>query len=110
MKIEHINGILKGRWVILKGIPTQVKQHKDFKRVNEHIVACMILHNILIGLNDEWEMDEERTPIDDDEDEDIDNILAASNEMDDGAKQMRIIIQNSCLNWHSKVCDKKLNN
>ena len=98
VKIEHVNGILKGRWAILKGIPTQVKTRSDFKRVNEHIVACLILHNILLELNDEWEVDEDE--LEDDEDENIDMVIAAaSNETDEGAKQMRIVIQNNCLNW-----------
>ena len=45
-------------------------------------------------------MDEDEDSNQDDEVEDIDDILAAaSTEMDEGAKQMRIIIQNSCLNW-----------
>ena len=98
VKIEHVNGVLKGRWAILKGIPTQVKTNKDFKRVNEHIVTCLILHNILLKLNDEWEDDENN--VDDDEEEDQEIIMAASrNETDEGAKQLRILVQNSCLNW-----------
>ena len=98
VKIEHVNGVLKGRWAILKGIPTQVKTTKDFKRVNEHVVVCLILHNILHQLHDEWENDnEESDESDNEEDERI--IAAASSETDEGAKQLRILVQNSCLNW-----------
>lgn len=53
--IEHLNGILKMRWQSLKGIRTQVKRKEDFKLINEHIVVCLILHNLLIAFNDEWE-------------------------------------------------------
>ena len=36
----------------------------------------------------------------DDDDKDMEILMAAArNETDEGAKQMRIVIQNSCLNW-----------
>ena len=99
VKIEHVNGILKGRWAILKGIPTQVKTPNDFKRVNEQVVACIVLHNILHVLHDEWVPNEdEYEENDNDNDHEMMN-AAARMETDDAAKQIRIIIQNSCLNW-----------
>ena len=100
VKIEHVNGILKGRWAILKGIPTQVKTPNDFKRVNHHVVACIVLHNILQELQDEWMMANEDEIDENDDDGDIVVINAAArNETDDAAKRFRVIIQNSCLNW-----------
>ena len=50
VKIEHVNGILKARFTSLKGLRIQVKQLDDFVRVNEWIVVCIILYNILYHL------------------------------------------------------------
>lgn len=95
-KIEHVNGVLKGRWASLKGLPIQVKRKEDMVKVNRHIIACLILYNILIDLKDDWEEDEE-IPVDEN---DRDVLFAAENgETEDAAKQLRILVQNSCLNW-----------
>ena len=71
--IEHVNGILKGRFtslkgrfMSLKGIRIQVKKKSDFQKVNEWIIACLILHNFLNMQHDAWDED---TDSDDDEDE-----------------------------------------
>ncbi|MCO5556793.1 hypothetical protein L7F22_010346 [Adiantum nelumboides] len=40
--IEHVFGLLKNRWCILKDI------NVDLQRVPKYIVACCVLHNILI--------------------------------------------------------------
>jgi hypothetical protein len=53
--IEHVNGILKGRFSSLRGIRIQVKEVTDFKRINEWILVCLVLHNILLRLNDSWD-------------------------------------------------------
>jgi DDE superfamily endonuclease len=53
--IEHVNGVLKNRWASLKGIRTQIRNRKDFEKVNNHVLVCLILHNILIDINDAWE-------------------------------------------------------
>ena len=96
VKIEHVNGVLKGRWASLKGLPIQVKRKEDMVKVNRHVIACLILYNILIDLKDDWEEDEE-IPVDEN---DSDVLFAAENgETEDAAKQLRILVQNSCLNW-----------
>ena len=46
VKIEHVNGILKGRWSSLRGIRTQIKEVKDFQIVNDHNLVCLNLHNL----------------------------------------------------------------
>jgi hypothetical protein len=46
--VEHTLGILKNRFMCLKGIPIQVKKLDDFRRINEWIKACCILHNVII--------------------------------------------------------------
>jgi hypothetical protein len=67
MPIEHTNGVLKGRFQSLKGIRTQIKNKKELKMVCDHIVVCLILHNLLIDFRDEWELDDDA-----EEEEDID--------------------------------------
>lgn len=52
--IEHVNGILKGRWSSLRGIRRQINKHEDFLWINNWIVCAIILHNILVELNDHW--------------------------------------------------------
>jgi hypothetical protein len=54
--IEHVNGIVKGRFASLKSLPTQIKEKKDFEICNKWILVSLILHNLLIDFNeDEWE-------------------------------------------------------
>jgi hypothetical protein len=52
--VEHTFGIVKNRFMSLKGMPIQAKKESDFVRVNKWIKACCILHNIAIkfGCND----------------------------------------------------------
>ncbi len=58
--VEHVMGLLKSRWTSLKGIRIQVKELDDLVRINEWILACLVLHNIVQSLNDEWdEVDED---------------------------------------------------
>ena len=51
--IEHVNGILKNRFSSLKGIRIQVKKKEDFKKLNDHIIITIILHNMLTMWNDD---------------------------------------------------------
>ena len=44
-KIEHVNGMLKGRFQSLKGLRTQIKEKEDLEKVNKWILVCLILHN-----------------------------------------------------------------
>ena len=43
----------------LKGIRTQMKNKRELKRVCDHIVVCLILHNLYLDFRDKWENDEE---------------------------------------------------
>lgn len=90
-KIEHTNGIWKNRWASLKGIRTQIREKKDFASVNEHVLVTIILHNILISFNDEWDVAEDIVV----EDEEV----FAGRKMTAGAQDKRIRIQNFLLNW-----------
>lgn len=49
-----MNGILKGRFGSLRGIRRQVRNNSDLLWINNWIVCTLILHNVLIELNDTW--------------------------------------------------------
>jgi hypothetical protein len=53
--IEHTNGILKNRWLSLKGVRTQIKKLEDIKTINEDIKCIITLHNLMIFFNDLWD-------------------------------------------------------
>ncbi|ORY30322.1 hypothetical protein BCR33DRAFT_792679 [Rhizoclosmatium globosum] len=75
VRIEHVNGILKGRWASLTGLRLKTTTAEDMEYVNQWITACIILHNFLLA--DEWtESDgwfEEETPSEDDIEEFAEN-------------------------------------
>jgi len=94
VKIEHVNGMLKARFSSLKGLRIQVKKLDDFVRVNEWIVVCIILYNILLSFKDEWDDD----GIEVDEDEGMngtDTIIDTHN-----GDVLRATVQNNLLNWY----------
>ena len=92
--IEQVNGILKNRFSSLKGIRTQVKKKEDFKKVNDHIIITIILHNMLNTWKDEW--DDKDPPEDDDS---IAVAAVASLSVSQSADQLRIRVQNYLLSW-----------
>ncbi|MCO5551112.1 hypothetical protein L7F22_004609 [Adiantum nelumboides] len=53
---EHVFGLLKNRWRILKDI------NVDLQRVPKYIVACCVLHNILIESTQEEPCEEDYDP------------------------------------------------
>ncbi|MCO5569499.1 hypothetical protein L7F22_023212 [Adiantum nelumboides] len=56
VRIEHVFGLLKNRWRILKDI------NVDLQRVPKYIVACCVLHNILIESTQEEPREEDYDP------------------------------------------------
>lgn len=59
---EHVNGILKGRFPILNKLPfTTIKNKKTMTYALRYIDCAVILHNLLVGMNDsipdEWRDD-----------------------------------------------------
>jgi hypothetical protein len=91
--IEHVNGIVKGRWCSLRGIRIQVKTVEDFNRINEWISVCLVLHNILNRFNDKWE-EEDNTEEDDD-------VVFAQHAVETvPATELRILVQIHLLNWY----------
>ncbi|TPX73303.1 hypothetical protein CcCBS67573_g05436 [Chytriomyces confervae] len=63
--IEHVNGILKGRWGSLCGLRLRAATVQDFEHISNWQICCIILHNIMMELQDNWtredgwELDEE---------------------------------------------------
>ena len=51
--IEHVNGSAKSRFCSLRGIRSQIRKHNDFELVNRHILACLVLHNLMVDYEDD---------------------------------------------------------
>jgi hypothetical protein len=95
--IEHLNGILKARFSSLRGIRTQVKELKDFDKVNKWIVVCLILHNLMVEFNDEeWTNDEEEEEEDREEGEEEREV--GNNNVN--GRQLRLNVENTLLAWY----------
>jgi hypothetical protein len=54
-RIEHVNGQLKARFASLRAIPIDIKRKDDVHNVHHWVQACIVLHNILVYLNDEYD-------------------------------------------------------
>jgi hypothetical protein len=97
--IEHVNGLLKGRFQSLKGIRIQIKKKEDFKNFVDWIVACLVLHNMFLRYNDSWE----------DEDNEDEDVAAAAAEdpapvPDATGQDLRMRMQHYLLTWyHERV-------
>lgn len=92
--IEHVNGIWKGRWTSLKGIRTQVKTERDLKKICQQIIVCLILHNLMIDFDDDWEED-----IDIEEEEEEEGEGEGDGEEMTG-QELRARVRNYLLGWH----------
>lgn len=53
--MEHANGVIKARFGSLKAIPIDIRSEADMPRCAVWITACVVLHNVLIHLRDEFE-------------------------------------------------------
>ena len=56
--IEHTFGILKGRWKSLTGLRLRIRNKKGYIYAIRWITACVVLHNVLLDMHDEWEEEE----------------------------------------------------
>ncbi|KAE8228482.1 hypothetical protein CF326_g6581 [Tilletia indica] len=52
--IEHAFGLLKGRWASLRGLRLRVLNEEHMQGVCNWIIACCVLHNVLISVKDGW--------------------------------------------------------
>jgi hypothetical protein len=57
--IEHVFEILKDRWKSLIDLRLRVRDKKSYIYVIRWIIACVILHNILLNIQNEWDEEEE---------------------------------------------------
>jgi hypothetical protein len=55
LQVEHANGVIKARFGSLRSIPIDIRSNADHPRCASWITACVVLHNILIFLRDEFE-------------------------------------------------------
>jgi hypothetical protein len=92
--IENVNGLLKARWASLRGIRIQVKRVKDLKAVCDHIIVCLILHNLMIDFDDEWEDDIDIEEEQEDADGDGDDVEEMT------GQELRANVRNYLLGWH----------
>lgn len=53
--VEHVMGLLKGRWGCLRGLRIQIRKKEDVERVNRWIVCVLILHNMVMKFKDNWD-------------------------------------------------------
>lgn len=58
--IDHAFGMLKGRWESLTGLRVLIKTQAGYKSAVHWIIACVVLHNILLSepFQDEWHQHE----------------------------------------------------
>jgi hypothetical protein len=89
-KVEHVNGIIKGRFSTLTALPIEIKSDDDHEKCSDWITCCVILHNILTNLGDEFEFE---VPVDEHVDEGF-------NERNPTAKQFQDAVRDRWLVAH----------
>ena len=60
-QVEQAIGILKSRWTILRSLPLRLRTTHDQALAHGIIVACVILHNLVVNTDDEALDDDEYT-------------------------------------------------
>lgn len=96
---EHCIGILKSRWHSLKEIKTQLKGPRTAAWIVKQIECCVMLHNFVYDLNDEWQDDDEEIILETDDDVDgTENISSNSNE----GVHLRRIVMEECLEFNRR--------
>lgn len=55
VKVEHANGVIKARFASLNHIPIDIRKPADHDKCSDWITACVILHNLLITLRDDFD-------------------------------------------------------
>ena len=100
MKVEHCNGMIKGRFQCLRGLRNMVRHKKDHRRVVYWIRACAVLHNFLI--DDGYDMEWNETIAHFESPKSL--VLTENTPSDDnqaGTKK-REAVKRSVLQWHEK--------
>lgn len=52
--MEHAFGVLKGRWSRLQSFRIRLQKEEDYGRAGKWINAYLVLHNMMVSLNDKW--------------------------------------------------------
>ena len=83
VKVEHAFGHLKGRWRCLR----KGELYESIEIIPYTVIACCILHNICVEMNDDFECSDDSDSDDNDTDDDRDN---AGNMVCDAIRQFLI--------------------
>ncbi|KNZ62535.1 hypothetical protein VP01_1258g4 [Puccinia sorghi] len=54
LRVENAISILKGQFSSLRGLRTQMGNCKEMKDNIKWIIRCVVLHNLLVDLKDQW--------------------------------------------------------
>ncbi len=54
-RIEHVNGQLKARFNSLTAMPIDIKKKAHVRNAHRWVLACIILHNALVYLKDDYD-------------------------------------------------------
>ena len=73
--IEHAFGIFKGRWGSLTRLRLLLKSKESYKFAFIWIIACCVLHNLLLDLKDDWERHKGWWTIEEEEEHDEELLL-----------------------------------
>lgn len=58
-------GLLKGRFSSLRGMRLQIKNKSDIQKIVERVEAILVLHNVMVQLQDPWDelYEEDNVPV-----------------------------------------------
>lgn len=79
----------------MTGLRTQIREQKDFKLINQHVRATLILHNLLKSWDDEWNAVFENEEVDEEA-----NKAAHDVELNTTGDGLRAKVQTSLLHWY----------
>ena len=86
VSVEHCIGQLKARLPSLRGLPHRIRNDRDVGSCLQWIGSCVILHNLLLDLDDEiepcWEQPDDLGSYNEEDDRDGEGETAANEDMD----------------------------
>ena len=98
-RIEHVNAVLKSRFKSLKSVPVLICKPEDHHKANVWIRTCLVLHNILLRLKDEWEFDDN-----DDEEQHVEEEERIADDGDDvSGAEFQQMVRDNWLEYASRV-------
>jgi len=92
VKVEHVNGVIKARFGSLCDLPIDIRGEADHNRCASWITACVILHNLLIQLRDDFDFEPEvDNVVDDDRQLHNDNVCVSAKVFQDAVRDRYLI-------------------